>query len=61
MVQELASCIRTGRQARTGGASGLRVLSVLEAVTRSLTLDGRPTSVAGAAMAGTGAELEGAR
>lgn len=67
VVEELASCIRNGREARTGGASGLRVLSVLEAVTRSLTLEGHPTPVAGTGFAddaespGTGAELEGAR
>jgi predicted dehydrogenase len=47
VVEELAYCIRNGRQARTGGASGLRVLSVLEAVTRSLALDGRAAAVAG--------------
>ncbi|MFP5365764.1 gfo/Idh/MocA family oxidoreductase [Pseudarthrobacter phenanthrenivorans] len=58
VVEELALCIRSGRQARTGGESGLRVLSVLEAATRSLTLDGHPSKVAGAAMAGSGVEME---
>ncbi|MDQ0730232.1 Gfo/Idh/MocA family protein [Arthrobacter sp. B1I2] len=60
VVQELAACIRSGQEARTGGASGLRVLSVLEAVTRSLARDGQPAPVIGSAMAGTGAALEGA-
>ncbi|HKU04402.1 MAG TPA: Gfo/Idh/MocA family oxidoreductase [Arthrobacter sp.] len=61
VVQELASCIRSGQEARTGGNSGLRVLSVLEAVTQSLGMDGQAAPVAGSAMAGTGTEMEGAR
>ncbi len=60
VVQELASCIRNKREARTGGASGLRVLSVLEAVTRSLSLDGQSAPVAGSELAGAGAQLGGA-
>jgi predicted dehydrogenase len=48
VVEELAFCIRHKREARTGGASGLRVLSVLEAVTRSLGRDGQASEVAGA-------------
>lgn len=46
-----AYCIRNKRDARTGGASGLRVLSVLEAVTRSLSLDGQTSAVAGSEVA----------
>jgi predicted dehydrogenase len=64
VVQELASCIRNRREARTGGASGLRVLSVLEAVTRSLSMDGQSSPVegglAGAGLSGAGVQLEGA-
>jgi predicted dehydrogenase len=60
VVEELASCIRNGQEARTGGASGLRVLSVLEAANTSLTRDGRPTSVAGRGLAPAGAELASA-
>ncbi|MDJ0321008.1 Gfo/Idh/MocA family oxidoreductase [Pseudarthrobacter sp. PS3-L1] len=48
VVEELALCIRTNREARTGGSSGLRVLSVLEAATRSLGQDGRSAAVEGA-------------
>lgn len=40
MATEFASCIREGRTSRTDGTSGLRVLSVLEAVSRSLAADG---------------------
>ncbi|TDL35836.1 Gfo/Idh/MocA family protein [Arthrobacter nitrophenolicus] len=58
VVEELASCIRNSREARTGGASGLRVLSVLEAVSRSLTLDGQPSPVEGSAMAESGVAME---
>lgn len=36
MVQEFATAIRDGRPARTDGDSGLRVLNVLEAASRSL-------------------------
>ena len=60
VVEELASCIRNGREARTGGDSGLRVLSVLEAANSSLAMDGRPTSVAGRGFAPAGAEAPGA-
>ena len=60
VVEELASCIRNGREARTGGDSGLRVLSVLEAVNTSLIQDGRATSVAGRGLAPAGAEVAGA-
>jgi predicted dehydrogenase len=64
VVAELAFCIRNGQEARTGGESGLRVLSVLEAVTRSLSLDGQSSPVEGsgpAEAAASGVELEGAR
>ena len=40
MVAELATSIRSGRAARTDGAAGLRVLSVLEAAACSLAGDG---------------------
>jgi hypothetical protein len=53
VVEELAYCIHNRREARTGGASGLRVLSVLEAVTRSLSMDGRASSVAGVGAVGS--------
>lgn len=55
VVRELASCIRSKRDTLTGGASGLRVLSVLEAVTRSLSMEGQSSPVAGSAV-----EFEGA-
>jgi hypothetical protein len=64
VVAELAFCIRNGQEARTGGDSGLRVLSVLEAVTRSLSLDGQASPVEGtgaAEPAASGVELEGVR
>ncbi|MGN7201888.1 Gfo/Idh/MocA family protein [Arthrobacter sp. SAFR-044] len=68
VVAELAACIRNRREARTSGASGLRVLSVLEAANQSLASDGRPTPVAGpdfsapdAEFPGNSPELEGAR
>ncbi|UXM89855.1 Gfo/Idh/MocA family protein [Paenarthrobacter sp. JL.01a] len=47
VVAELASSIRNHTRPRTSGESGLRVLSVLEAVTQSLGTDGRSTLVAG--------------
>ncbi len=42
MVGEFATAITSGRSARTDGAAGLRVLSVLEAVSESLAARGRP-------------------
>ncbi|MCU1569006.1 MAG: putative dehydrogenase [Pseudarthrobacter sp.] len=48
VVAELAFCIRNAQEARTGGEAGLRVLSILEAVTRSLNLDGQSSPVDGA-------------
>lgn len=47
VVSELAAAIREQRSARTSGAAGLRVLSVLEAATESLTVAGAPRPVAG--------------
>ena len=58
VVEELAYCIHNKREARTGGASGLRVLSVLEAVTRSLSNDGQSSPVEGSELAGAGVRLE---
>lgn len=46
VVGELAESIREGRDARTSGASGLRVLSVLEAATASLRCSGAPSPIA---------------
>ena len=46
VVTEFAAAIREGRPARTGGAAGLRVLSVLDAATSSLALSGGPQPVA---------------
>ncbi|MFP3675294.1 hypothetical protein SB724_20985 [Bacillus sp. SIMBA_031] len=47
VVAELASSIRSHTAPRTSGESGLRVLSVLEAVSQSLESDGQATLVAG--------------
>ncbi|KUM39390.1 Gfo/Idh/MocA family protein [Arthrobacter sp. EPSL27] len=47
MVAEFAASIRQQRPARTSGASGLRVLSVLEAVSDSLRADGKASVVVG--------------
>lgn len=46
MVQEFADSIRGQRPSRTGGTSGLRVLSVLEAASRSLATEGEHSPVA---------------
>jgi predicted dehydrogenase len=40
MMAEFAAAIREGRSAATDGRAGLRVMTVLEAATRSLALDG---------------------
>jgi len=40
VMGELADCIRTGRASRTDGRSGLRVLDILEAASRSLEFHG---------------------
>ena len=47
MVAEFANSIRQQRPARTSGSSGLRVLSVLEAVSDSLSADGKASIVVG--------------
>lgn len=44
MVAEFASAIREQRPPRTDGAAGLRVLSVLEAISASLAAHGKPVS-----------------
>lgn len=46
VVAEFAASIRDGRQARTSGTSGLRVLSVLEAASASLRCAGAPSPIA---------------
>lgn len=40
VMAEFASCIRSGRTSRTDGRSGLRVLDILEAASRSLEFHG---------------------
>jgi predicted dehydrogenase len=47
MVEEFADCIRTGRPSLTDGRSGLRVLDILEAASRSMTLNGIPVPLRG--------------
>jgi predicted dehydrogenase len=42
MVEEFADCIRTGRPSLTDGRSGLRVLDILEAASRSMDRNGVP-------------------
>ena len=42
MVTEFASAIREQRPPRTDGLAGLRVLSVLEAISESLAAHGQP-------------------
>lgn len=51
VVEEFEYCIRNNREPRTDGASALRILAVLEAGTRSLSLDGRASVAAGTDMA----------
>ena len=46
VVSEFATAIRDGRPARTSGAAGLRVLSVLDAAASSLAAAGAPQPVA---------------
>lgn len=45
VVGEFARSIRTGRPPRTDGASGVRVLELLECATRSMDADGRFVSL----------------
>ncbi|WP_153503496.1 Gfo/Idh/MocA family protein [Cumulibacter manganitolerans] len=52
VAAELASAIREGRDARTSGESGLRVLSVLEAAGASLADGGAPQTIQTAIHAG---------
>ena len=40
VMAEFAQCVRTGRASRTDGRSGLRVLNILEAASRSLDFHG---------------------
>jgi predicted dehydrogenase len=40
VIREFAAAIREGRSPATDGGSGLRVLRILEAATRSLARDG---------------------
>jgi predicted dehydrogenase len=47
VVEEFADCIRTGRRPLTDGRSGLRVLDILEAASRSITLQGAPVPLRG--------------
>ena len=42
VVEEFADCIRTGRPSVTDGRSGLRVLDILEAASRSMAQNGVP-------------------
>ena len=48
MVEEFADCIRDGRPSLTDGRSGLRVLDILEAASRSMELQGAPVPLRGA-------------
>jgi predicted dehydrogenase len=45
VVEEFADCIRTGRPSLTDGRSGLRVLDILEAASRSIALHGTPVQL----------------
>jgi predicted dehydrogenase len=47
VVEEFADCIRTGRASLTDGRSGLRVLDILEAATRSMEHNGMPVPLRG--------------
>jgi predicted dehydrogenase len=47
MVEEFADCIRTGRASLTDGRSGLRVLDILEAASRSMERNGVPVPLRG--------------
>jgi predicted dehydrogenase len=47
MVEEFADCIRTGRPSLTDGRSGLRVLDILEAASRSMGRNGVPMPLRG--------------
>jgi predicted dehydrogenase len=47
VVQEFATCIKTGRTPLTDGQSGLRVLDILEAASRSMSLHGATVGLRG--------------
>jgi hypothetical protein len=53
VVRELAAAVREGRPPLTDGASGLRVLKILEAVPRSLAAAGAVVPLENLAMEGT--------
>lgn len=53
VVAEFADAIRERRPARTDGDAGLRVLSVLDAASRSAARDGAPVPIAPLAVAAT--------
>ena len=40
VMEEFARCVRSGRESRTDGRSGLRILDILEAASRSLEFRG---------------------
>ncbi|MCU1518466.1 MAG: putative dehydrogenase, partial [Pseudarthrobacter sp.] len=61
VAEELAYCIRNDREPRTGGLSGLRILSLLEAGTRSLGLNGQASAVAPTVLARSGIAETGPR
>jgi predicted dehydrogenase len=48
VVEEFADCIRTGRASLTDGRSGLQVLDILEAASRSIFLHGAVVGLRGA-------------
>lgn len=47
VVEEFASCIRSGRAPLTDGRSGLRVLDILEAASRSMSFHGAVVALRG--------------
>jgi predicted dehydrogenase len=59
VVEEFADCIRTGRKPLTDGRSGLRVLDILEAASRSITLQGAPVALRGVQTDQTAAPVRG--
>ena len=58
MVEEFADCIRTGRPSLTDGRSGLRVLDILEAASRSMELRGAPVPLRAAQPGGLAASRD---
>jgi len=55
MTSEFAAAIRERRAPRTDGASGMRVLAVLEAATQSLATGGAPAAIKNKELAGEAA------